>query len=531
MTAAARASGLLLAAALLSLSGCGREAEVDLLIAGGTVVDGTGSPAVRADVAILDGRIARVGDLDGVSAARTVDATGLVVAPGFIDPHTHARRGLLEIPTADPYLHQGVTTVVEGNDGSSPLPIAPYLDSIAEREVSPNFALFVGHGSIRSEVMGHEDRPPSAAEIAELKALVARGMEDGALGLSTGLAYVPGTYATTEEVIELAKVAADYGGIYISHMRDEGKGVLDSVRETIRIGEEAGIPVQMTHHKVGGHRQFGQSAESVRLMRAARARGVDVTFDQYPYTASSTGLSFLIPAWALAGDRLQDRLADAAERERVFADMAAFIDERFANDASRIQLVSCVFDSTLAGRTLEQVLRDRGREPTPRAISGIVLEFHELGRCGSILHSYDEADVEGFLRSEYGMIGSDGSLGRFGVGSPHPRAYGTYPRVLSRYVRERGVLSLEEAVRKMTSFPADRLGFRDRGRIAEGLVADLTVFDPDRVEDRATFQDPHRYSVGIEHVFVAGVPVIESGRHTGARPGRVLRGPAWREAQ
>lgn len=515
---------------VLSLTSCvGPGGRFDLMLEGGTVVDGSGTPGVRADVGIREGRIVAVGDLSGARAARRLDATGLVVAPGFIDPHTHTRGHIRDIPTADPFLLQGVTTLVDGNDGGSPVPLAPFLDSVASARPAPNFAMFIGHGSIREAVMGTADREPTPEELERMKALVADGMRDGALGLSTGLAYVPGNYATTEEVVELARVAASYGGIYISHMRDEGAGVLESVRETIRIGEEAGIPVQMTHHKVGGHRQWGLSEESIHLMREARDRGVDVTFDQYPYTASQTGLGFIVPAWARAGDSLEVRLADPEQSRRVRDGMLAFIEERFANDPARIQLVSCDFDSTLAGMTLAEVLEREGRPRTADAIADLVLDFDRRGRCGAILHSYDEGDVERFLRSEYGMIGSDGSLVPFGEGSPHPRGYGTYARVLGRYVRERGVLTLEEAVRRMTSAPAARLGFSDRGRVREGMVADLVAFDPDRIADLATFQDPHRYAVGVRIVLVGGTPVVEEGSVTGARPGRILFGPGRAE--
>jgi len=512
-------SVLLLAAA----AACGAP-RYDVVLEGGTVVDGSGAPARVADVAIAGGRIAKVGDASGDRAGRRIDAGGLVVAPGFIDPHTHTRGHIRDMPTAEPWLRQGVTTLVEGNDGSSPVPLGPFLDSVAAARPVPNFAMFIGHGSVREAVMGTANRAPTPTELDSMKALVARGMEDGALGLSTGLAYVPGTYAATDEVVALAKVAAGYGGIYISHMRDEGAGVLASVRETIRIGEEAGIPVQLTHHKVGGHAQWGQSEESIRLMREARGRGVDVTFDQYPYTASSTGLSFLIPKWAMAGDSLEARLALPAQRRRIVGDMLAFIDERFGNDPDRIQLVSCDFDPSLGGRTVGDILRERGKGGTPTDIAELTLEFEAKGRCGAILHSYDEGDVVRFLRSEYGMVGSDGSLVPFGEGFPHPRAYGTYARVLGRYVREQGVITLEEAVRRMTSAPAHRLGFADRGEIREGMVADLAVFDPDEISDRATFQDPHQYAVGVRYVFVGGKPVLDDGTITEARPGRILYG-------
>lgn len=513
---------------LASLAACGdrpADGPFDLVLAGGTVVDGTGAPGVRADVGVQGDRIAFVGDLSDARAVRRIDVTGLVVAPGFIDPHTHSRAHIRDMPGAEPFVLQGVTTLTEGNDGGSPVPLGPFLDSVAAALPTPNFAMFVGHGSVREAVLGTADRAPTTDEMERMKALVAEAMEQGALGLSTGLAYVPGNYAETDEIVELARVADSYGGIYISHMRDEGGGVLESVRETIHIGEEADIPVQMTHHKVGGHRQWGLSEESIRLMREARGRGVDITFDQYPYTASQTGLGFIVPAWARAGDSLEVRLADPGQNARIRQGMLAFIEERFANDPARIQLVSCDFDSTLAGMTLAQVLEQQGRPGTADAIADLVLEFDGRGRCGAILHSYDEGDVERFLQSEYGMIGSDGSLVPFGQGSPHPRGYGAYARVLGRYVRERGVIPLEEAVRRMTSAPAARLGFAERGVVREGMVADLVAFDPAEIADRATFQDPHQYAVGVKTVLVAGTPVVEEGRHTGARPGRILYGP------
>jgi N-acyl-D-aspartate/D-glutamate deacylase len=516
----------------ISAGACEARSEpVDLVLYGGTVVDGTGAPAVPADVAIHDGRIVAVGaELDMASVER-IDVSGLVVAPGFIDPHTHSRGRIFEIPTADNFVLQGVTTLVDGNDGSSPWPLGRWLDSLEARGTAPNFALFLGHGTVRQEIMGNADRPPSAEELSEMEAMVAEGMDEGALGLSSGLAYVPGAFAETGEIIALARVAGARGGMYISHMRDEGAGVLASIEETIRIGHEAEIPVQMTHHKVGGHRQFGLSATSIERMREAHVEGVDVTFDQYPYTASSTGLSFLIPAWAKAGDSLQARLEDPQTRTRVLDDMRAFIDERFANDPSRVQLVSCEFDPELAGLTMADALASRERPSNVTAMAELVLEFDRLGGCGAILHSYDEGDVERFLSAEHGMIGSDGRLSLPGEGSPHPRGYGTYPRVLGRYVRERGVISLEEAVRRMTSAPADRLGFRERGRVRVGAVADLVVFDASTVLDQATFQEPHRTPIGIPHVFVGGVAVVRDGIVTDMRPGEVLRGPAWRAGE
>ena len=494
----------------------------DLLIANGRVVDGSGAPWSVGDVGIRGDRIAAVGQLRGITAKVSIDASGLVVAPGFVDPHVHARERLFDLPTAEGYLLQGLTTVVDGNDGSSPLPLAPFFDKAAAAGFSPNLASFVGQGTVREAVMGTANRKATPAEIAKMQALVAQAMEDGALGLSTGLAYVPGAYTPTDEIVALATTAREHGGIYISHMRDEGGGVLDSVRETIAIGERAKIPVQISHHKVGGRKQFGLSVQSLELIAAARARGVDVTFDQYPYTASQTGLTLIFPRWALADDKLNERLANPGTRKEIRTGMLAFIDERFGDDPSRIQLVRCGHDPSLGGKTIADLLKAAGQPLTQVATADVVIDLQLKGGCSAIFHAYDEPDVERFLQSPFGMIGSDGSLTRLGDGAPHPRAFGTFPRVLGHYVRERKILTLEDAVRKMTSFPAARLGLQDRGLLKAGLAADVTVFDAAAIADRSTFTDPHHYSVGVRHVVVNGRLTVKDGAHLGTRAGRVL---------
>ena len=499
-------------------------ADFDLLLRGGRVVDGTGAPAVVADVGVRDGRIVAVGALTGRTATEVVDVRGQVVAPGFIDPHTHGRDRLRDIPTADNLVRQGITTMVEGTGGGSPLPLGVFLDSVASWRPAPNVALFVGHGTVRREVLGTANRAPTAADLAAMEALVRQAMADGAVGLSSGLFYVPGNFAPPSELAALARVAAAAGGIYTSHMRNEDDSVLAAVSETIAVGRATGIPVLISHHKVGGSRNYGRSAQSLALMRAAREAGVRVAFDQYPYTASHTGISSIVPAWARAEDGLEARLADPALRARIVAEMQGFVSMRFGDDPARIQLARCGFDRALAGKTLADVLAARGVASSPGAISDLVLELVARGGCSAIFHSFDEGDVERLLASPYGMIGSDGALTAFGESSPHPRAYGTYPRVLGRYVRERGVIALEEAVRRMTSAPAALLGLAGRGRIAPGMMADLVVFDPATVADRATFDAPHQYPVGIPHVLVGGVAVVRDGAVTGARPGAVLRG-------
>jgi dihydroorotase/N-acyl-D-amino-acid deacylase len=507
-----------------SAGAAARQTETfDLVIAGGRIIDGSGSPWFVGDVGISAGRITKIGRLADARATRRIEAVGLVVAPGFVDPHAHARERLFELPTADGYLLQGITTVVDGNDGSSPLPLAPFFARAEAARFSPNLAMFVGHGTVREQVMGTANRKATAAEIARMRDLVAIAMRDGALGLSTGLAYIPGNYAPTEELVVLSVTVREHGGIYVSHMRDEGGLVLESVRETIRIGENARIPVQISHHKVGGRRQWGQSADSLSLIEAARRRGVDVTFDQYPYTASQTGLSLIFPRWALADGGLDERLKNPKARGEVKNGMLDFIDERFGDDTSRIQLVRCGFDPALSGKTIADVLRSAGQPLTQSAAADAIIELQLKGGCSAIFHAYDEPDVERLMRAPFGMIGSDGSLTRLGDGAPHPRAFGTFPRVLGHYVRERRIVTLEDAIRKMTSFPAARLGLADRGLLRPGMAADVTVFDPATVVDRSTFTDPHHYSQGIRFVVINGEVVVDEGTHTGARPGKVLR--------
>lgn len=497
----------------------------DVLITGGKIVDGTGNPWFVGDVGVRGGVIVAVGDLDGRDAARRIEATGMVVSPGFIDPHVHGSvtRGI----NAPNFLLQGVTTLITGNDGSSPFPIGEALAEAERNRMSPNVALYVGHGTVRRRVMGSANRAPTAEEMTRMKALIAQAMEEGALGLSTGLAYVPGNYSETEEVIELAREAARHGGIYISHMRDEIAGVLDSVRETIRIGEEAGIPVQMTHHKVGGIPQFGQSAQSIEMMTEARARGVDITFDQYPYTASATGVTILFPTWALADGELGERLTDPATAARIKEEVLTIVKQRLGDDPSRLQFSRLRMDPSMDGKTMADLLRERGMPLTAEAATDMLIEVQLAGGASGIYHSYDEGDVQRFLGSSYGMIGSDGTIRESEGGAfTHPRAFGAYARVLGRYVRELNVLTLEEAVRKMSSFPARRLGITDRGLIQTGLAADIVVFDPETISDRSTFTDPTVYAVGVKHVLVNGVLVVEDGEHTGARPGVVIYGPA-----
>ncbi len=514
---------------LLAVGLWGQTAPYDVIVSGARVVDGSGSPWFLADIGIRGDTIAAVGALGNASAGIRIDATGMVAAPGFIDIHSHGRRGLAAVPTAENYLREGVTTIVEGQDGSSPVPIAPFLDGIRKMPVSINFATFVGQGSIRQALIGLANRPATPAEIGKMKEMAAQAMRDGAFGLSTGLFYVPGNFTPTEEVIELAKVVGKMGGIHISHMRDESAHVLDSVRETIRIGEEGGLPTQITHHKMIGQPSWGDSVKSLKLVEEARARGVDVTIDQYPYAASSTGLAALVPQWALEGGQksTSERLAAPDERARIKAAIVHNLKvDRGAGDPKNVAIVNCPFDRTLAGKNLTQLTEARGEESTMENAAETVMELVNRGGCSAIYHAIAEEDVVRIMRSPFTMIASDGEIPVFGQAAPHPRSYGTFARVLGVYVREKNVLTLEDAVRKMSAYPAQRLKIWDRGMLRPGMKADVVVFDPATVADRSEYDKPHQYSVGVHDVLVNGKFVLRQDQVTAERPGRVLVGPA-----
>ena len=498
----------------------------DLVLKNGRIVDGSGSPWYRGDLAIRGDAIVKIAASITESAGRVIDVEGQVIAPGFIDIHTHARSGIFQVPTAENYVRQGVTTLIEGPDGSSPVPLKPFFDRLEALPKSVNIGSFIGQGAVRAAVIGNANRQPTAEELEKMRVLVEQGMKEGAFGLSSGLFYVPGTFTPTDEVIDLARVAGRFGGIYISHMRDEAAGILESVKETIAIGERGGLPTQVTHHKIIGPANWGKSADTLRLIDEARARGVDATIDQYPYTASSTSIqAALLPAWAQEGGRteIQNRLKDPATRAKIKTETIRIIkNERGGGDPKNIVIAGCGWDKSLAGKNLADVARLRGTEPTIENAAEAALWIVENGGCSGIFHAINETDLERILRHPATMIGSDGEIPIFGQAHPHPRSYGTFARVLAVYVRERRTISLEEAVRKMSSFPAQRLGLQDRGVLRPGMRADIAVFDPARVRDAATFERPHQYAEGISSVIVNGIVVFERGAMTPSRPGKVL---------
>jgi dihydroorotase/N-acyl-D-amino-acid deacylase len=512
---------------MASLAPTAQTATYDLLIRNGRIVDGTGAPWFAGDLAVRGDRIVALGTVPPGVARSTLDARGSIVSPGFIDLHTHARRGIFDVPTADNYVRQGVTTIFEGPDGGSPLPIGEFLDRIEQRRIAPNFGTFVGHGSVRGRVIGEADRAPTADELDAMRQLVRQAMSEGAYGLSTGLFYVPGAFARLDEVAALASEVAPFGGIHISHMRDEASRVVESVRETIAVGEQGGVPTQVTHHKIIGAANRGRSADTLRLVDEARARGVDATIDQYPYTASSTSIqAALIPSWAQEGGRaaILARLGDATARARIRAESARLVrEERGGGDPRNIVIARCEWDPSLDGKSFTDVLRARGTEPTPEHAADLALWIVGRGGCQGIFHAIDESDLQAILRHPATMIASDGEVVVFGKAHPHPRSYGTFARVLGVYVREKGVLRVEEAVRRMTSLPAWRVGLHDRGLLRPGMKADIAVWDAAAIIDRATFERPHQYATGVSQVIVNGEVVFDGTAMTSARPGRVLR--------
>jgi N-acyl-D-aspartate/D-glutamate deacylase len=522
-----RLLSLTLMLALASLGEQVHAQEFDLLIRRGTVVDGTGAPGYLADVAINGDRIALI-TRDSVAPARArrvLEARGRIVTPGFIDAHAHVEE-LDRRPLAESFVRQGVTTVIYAADGGMPLPLADHIARLANSGHAPNVMFFAGHNTIRGEVMGSVSRAPTAEELARMKAMVAQAMDEGAIGLSTGLRYTPGIYSETEEVIALAKVAGERGGMYASHMRDEGEGSVESVSELIRIAREAGLPAQITHHKLMGQPQWGQSEQTLALVEKARADGLDITIDQYPYDATSTGTAVLFPAWALTGNRdsLRARLADPPTRTRIIEGIKqTILEERGGGDLTRIRMARVGFHPAWNGKTFADIAKERGSEPTLDFAAELAIEIQSKGGASGVWHVVHEDDIRRIMNYPWTMIGSDGSFGVPGHGHPHPRNYGAFARVLGRYVRAEKVLTLEEAVRKMTSLPAWRFGQPERGSIAEGALADIAVFDAASVTDRATYENPHQFSIGVDHVIVNGVLVMEDGSLTGEKPGRVLR--------
>lgn len=511
----------------------------DVVIRNGTVIDGRGGPGVRADVAIAAGRIVAVGQLQDMKAKETIDARQRIVCPGFIDLHSHADQGILELRAAENYVRQGVTTLVCGNCGSSPVDVAEFFCKLRDGGTGPNISLLIGHGSVRREVVGTLNVPASAEQLREMKRLVRTAMEAGAVGMSTGLTYSPSSYGTTAEISELAKELAPFGGVYVTHMRDEGTKVFEALDEALQIGRAAGVPVHISHHKISAASAFGLTRLTLQRIEEARTAGLDVTLDQYPYGAGSGSLSFYVPQASLSGglDVYRQRIADPSQRAEIVAAVEDVFRrklfatgqrpdnaEHVAAALTRVQVARVPTEPKLAGQNLQEILQARGSHVTIHNGAELLVDLVSRGAVG-INHTLDASpggDVDRVMQHPLTSIASDGSVFEFGKDSPHPRSYGCFPRVLGHYVRERKVLTLENAIHKMTQLPAQRLGWSDRGVLATGNWADVVVFDPATVSDKATFLEPHQHSVGIDHVLVRGEFVLQAGRMTGQLPGQPL---------
>jgi N-acyl-D-aspartate/D-glutamate deacylase len=515
---------------------CGKP-EFDIIIKNGTIVDGLGGKPVQADIGISQGKIKTIGSLEGKKARKVIDAANLMVCPGFIDLHTHTDRGIVDQPEAHNYIRQGVTTILGGNCGGSKFPIGEFLEKIEEKKIALNFCTLVGHNTIRKKVMKNAAREPSEEELAEMKKMVEQAMQEGAVGISTGLKYIPGAYSKTDEVIELAKVVQQYGGFYTTHMREEGQAILEAVQETIEIGKSAQIPVHIAHHKVTSVDRWGDSEKTLGMVDDARKAGIDVTLDQYPYPATSTGLTVLFPPWALEGESKQRtaRLNDEKLKPQIIEKIMYNIQhDRGGNDLNRIMIARYTPEPELEGLTIAKILEKKGMPVTLEAGAELIVQMQLKEMAGkkeivsAIYFCLSDTDIERIMKHPLVSHASDGSITRLDVGKPHPRNYGTFPRVLRHYVREKGILTFEEAIRKMTSLPAGRLGLTDRGCIREGCYADIVILDPDKVSDTATWKNPHSYPVGISYVLVNGQLVIENNKFSGLFPGMVIYGNGYR---
>ncbi|MDB5251473.1 MAG: aminoacylase [Flaviaesturariibacter sp.] len=510
-----------------SASNARAQAPADIVIVNGRVLDGTGNSWIRADIAIRDGKILKIGAPGTLTGTRTIDAAGRIVAPGFIDVHTHIEGEEMKNPTADNFIHDGVTTVVTGNCGASNTDIRKYLAQLDSIRLSINVATLIGHNDVRRAVLGGANRQPTEAEMQRMEAIVDEAMRNGAVGLSTGLIYTPGTYSKTEEVVRLAKVASRYHGVYASHMRDEGDSVTQAIEEALHIGREAHLPVEISHFKLSGQQNWGRSRETLPMIMRAREEGLDVTIDQYPYTASSTSLSTLFPDEMLADgqDSIRARLQRPEVRRQVTAYMLAKLKKRKLKHLDYAVVAFHRADTTYNGKSLEAINLLKGRKHKASAETETAMDLLSAGGASMVFHGMGDEDVKRIMQYPFNMFASDASIRLFGVGAPHPRGYGTNARVLAKYVRDEHVISLEEAIRRMTSLPAQKFGLRDRGLLREGFAADIVIFDEKLVQDMSTYEQPHAYSTGFAYVLVNGQVVVENGTHLGTRSGRPLVGP------
>jgi N-acyl-D-aspartate/D-glutamate deacylase len=534
--------------AVAALGACAPQQSYDLIIENGSVIDGSGSPGREADVAIAGGKIAAVGDLADAAAERRIDATGLVVSPGFIDMHNHSDDTLLDEPNCESMIRQGVTTMVLGEGGSQGprhpgnkpwTTLGGYFDHVEEKGVAANIASYVGQTQVWTYVKGDEMKPASGDEMEKMKQEIAAAMEQGAMGLATSLLMPPSSLVTTEQLVELAKAAAKYGGVYSSHIRDEGAGVFDAIAEAIQVGRGAGIRVDIIHLKIADKALWGRMPEVVAMIDKAREGGLDIRANVYPYTAGQNNLRAIIPPWAHDGgnekmiERLRDPKLRARMRKDILTGLPGWYNHYLATGGGWEGMLLVSFRSEknkpFVGKRMSELIAARGGDPV-EVLFDVLLE--ENGGVQTVYFHHSEEDMQLALKQPYTSIGSDGSAispdGPRGNMHPHPRWYGTFPRVLARYVRELKTLELPEAIHKMTVMNAEKISIPDRGLIKEGYWADVTVFDPATVADKATFEKPQQYPEGIPYVIVNGEVVLDNYKHSGSRSGKVLRGPGYK---
>lgn len=509
------------------------QVTADLLIRNGKIIDGTGNSWYHGDIAVKDGKIIKIGYITDIQATKTIDAKGLIVAPGFIDVHGHIEGGIITTPTANNYIFDGVTTVVTGNCGGSADNIASFFQEINKTKPSINVATLFGHNTVRSQVMKRDNRKPTDAEQKQMESLVEQAMKQGAVGLSTGLIYIPGTFAKTEEVSALARAAAKYKGVYASHIRNEENSAVDAVNEAINIGKEANIPVQISHFKIGGKTNWGKSDVTLGLVKQAREEGWDVTIDQYPYTASSTNLGIRLPDWAFAGgnDSLKIRLNNPTIRAQIKKEMLAQLASYKFPNYSYAVVANYPSDTSLNGKNISEINKLIGRKAKAKFEAETIMDMVEKGGAQMVYNSMNEVDVKNIMKYPYSMFGADAGVPVPGRGMPHPRGYGTNARVLGKYVRDEKVISLEDAIRRMSSLAAQKFGLSDRGLLLPNYAADIVIFSEAEVNDKATFQKPHAYSTGFKYVLVNGELVVENEKHLGTRSGKALYGPGYSETK
>lgn len=506
----------------------------DTIVKNGRIIDGTGAPWFRGDVAVADGKIAAVGVLDKeATASQVIDAKDNYIAPGFIDVHTHSEGDFNDRPEAENFLRMGVTTIVTGNCGGSFVDLEEALGQVSSQGLGANVATLVGHNSVRRRVMGNARRDPSTTETAEMQNLVAKAMKDGAVGLSTGLIYVPGTYSKTDEVIALAKEVAKENGIYVTHMRSEGARVINAIEEALEIGREADLPVHISHFKISSAKLHGHSTETLGLVEAAREAGQDVTVDQYAYAASSTTINTMVGSEFVEGTRAEivARMTDPTTRSLVLDDIVQSYKDSGRDNLNHARIASFRADPSINGKSIYELAKLWKNDDSWEAQAEVVVDIITSGGAGMVFHGMDERDVQNIMAYPHTMFASDSGIRRFGQGKPHPRGYGNNARVLGLYTRDLKILRLEDAIRKMTSLPARTMRFNDRGLLRPGMAADVIVFDWAQVDDPSTFEQPHAYAKGFEYVLVNGVLSVEDGRLTEGRGGRVIYGPGKKQDQ